>query len=132
MFSTVSFNSGSRTTDGGTVLTVGINLGFASVSTGTLCFSDFTVAAKLLLLSKAFFYFFFPFWVAFPCNGLPDTRRALESPTLGVFAGVNPTKVQWKGLSLVVPPSFFLFSFYKIFIYMSTLQQSCFVKKKDV
>ena len=30
---------------------------------------------------------------------------AFELPTFGVIVGVNPTEVQWKGLTLEEPPS---------------------------
>ena len=34
-------------------------------------------------------------------NAVPTTTNyALDLPTFGVIAGVNPTEVQWKGLAL--------------------------------
>jgi hypothetical protein len=48
------FVSGSLSIHGGKMLTVGINLGLASMSTGMLYISDFAVATKLLLLSMPF------------------------------------------------------------------------------
>ena len=34
-----------------------------------------------------------------------NTNYAIEFPTFGEIAGVNPTDVQWKGLTLEEPPS---------------------------
>ena len=34
-----------------------------------------------------------------------NTNYAVEFPTFGEIAGVNPTEVQWKGLALEEPPS---------------------------
>ena len=34
-----------------------------------------------------------------------NTNYAVEFPTFGEIAGVNPTGVQWKGLALGEPPS---------------------------
>ena len=34
-----------------------------------------------------------------------NTNYAVEFPTFGEIAGVNPTVVQWKGLALGEPPS---------------------------
>ena len=34
-----------------------------------------------------------------------NTNYAVEFPTFGEIAGVNPTGVQWKGLALEEPPS---------------------------
>ena len=34
-----------------------------------------------------------------------NKNYALELPTFGVIVGVNPTGVQWKGLTLEEPPS---------------------------
>ena len=34
-----------------------------------------------------------------------NKNYAFELPTFGVIAGVNPTEVQWKGLTLEEPPS---------------------------
>ena len=34
-----------------------------------------------------------------------NTNNAVEFPTFGEIAGVNPTGVQWKGLALGEPPS---------------------------
>ena len=37
---------------------------------------------------------------------IPTNRNyAIEFPTFGEIAGVNPTEVQWKGLALEEPPS---------------------------
>ena len=37
---------------------------------------------------------------------IPTNRNyAIEFPTFGEIAGVNPTGVQWKGLALEEPPS---------------------------
>ena len=33
-----------------------------------------------------------------------NKNYAFELPTFGVIAGVNPTEVQWKGLTLEEPP----------------------------
>ena len=39
-------------------------------------------------------------------NAVPTTKNyAPELPTFGAIAGVNPTAVQWKGLTLGEPPS---------------------------
>ena len=49
--------------------------------------------------------------VVFPLQGLARTQiptninYAVEFPTFGEIAGVNPTEVQWKGLALEEPPS---------------------------
>ena len=34
-----------------------------------------------------------------------NINYAIEFPTFGEIAGVNPTEVQWKGLALEEPPS---------------------------
>ena len=34
-----------------------------------------------------------------------NINYAVEFPTFGEIAGVNPTEVQWKGLALEEPPS---------------------------
>ena len=36
---------------------------------------------------------------------LTNRNYAIEFPTFGEIAGVNPTEVQWKGLALEEPPS---------------------------
>ena len=54
--------------------------------------------------------FYFPV-STFYLKGLARTQiptninYAIEFPTFGEIAGVNPTEVQWKGLALEEPPS---------------------------
>ena len=46
------------------------------------------------------------------------TNYVPEIPTFGVFAGVNPTEVQWKGLILGKPPSWSRYSLYQVSMIM--------------
>ena len=52
----------------------------------------------------------YPCYVVITLKGLARTQfptninYAIEFPTFGEIAGVNPTEVQWKGLALEEPP----------------------------
>jgi len=66
------------------------------------------ISNKLELESWKFNYFQYVSWFTFRLKfeGIARTQSptttnyALDLPTFGVIAGVNPTEVQWKGLAL--------------------------------
>jgi hypothetical protein len=61
--------------------------------------------------AKTFRYTFYSTQVPYVYQGIARTQSptirnyAFELPTFGVIVGVNPTVVQWPGLTLEEPPS---------------------------